>query len=74
MNQPAACQRPATITNREAEKRLCPLLSTVDDDSRLVRFNCVHEQCVYWDMILPDGSDKQGNGVGRCPVFFNNRA
>lgn len=66
MNDKATPQMPIAITNREAEKKMCPSLSTIDDSGKLTRFNCVHEECVHWYMILKDGCDKLGNGLGRC--------
>lgn len=73
MNDIATAPLQPTITNRDAEKRMCPLLSSLNDDGELVRFNCIHEQCAYWYMILCDGSDKLGNGLGRCLRIYNNK-
>lgn len=58
------------ITNREAEKKMCPSLSTVDKDNVLHLYTCIHDKCVYWYTIVPDGSDKNSNGLGRCQGIF----
>lgn len=68
MSAAAKVSRRRLTTNREAEQLLCPLLSTVEKNGRITRVNCMHEACALWSSALPSGSDRSGNGLGRCEL------
>ena len=68
MNQTKRPEPLVLITNRQAEEKLCPLLSTMHADGSVTRVTCMHEACALWSAVLPSGSDAKGNGLGKCDL------
>ena len=69
-------------TGEEAKKKMCPMLSSIDDSGQVRKFYCMTNACVHWDWIVepqylrfpespslwnePGMSNTSREGYGRC--------
>lgn len=62
-------------TKAQAQKKMCPLLSTVDSKGRVNKVHCMMGQCVHWSWLIDPApvwpGDPPGAGLGKChlPTF-----